>query len=218
MSADNLMSDAVTVPRSEMKFAIAQAIWEIDRNESAAARTLMVAAQNLLTAASTPVGGWEDISTHDGSRGSVLVWCAERRNTYTAIWRDDWDTYGEAGWFHFAGLADRIREVPTHWMPLPHPPSVSIDNGSRPQEAVPTEQADGAVVDLREALSGLLAFTGMFTPEQFATAMWGVHGDELVGVSEVANKFDKAQADAWTALSATPQPADGCSSNEGAGQ
>ena len=54
------MPDAVMVPRSEMKFAIAQAIWEIDRNESAAARTLMVAAQNLLTAASTPVGGWEE--------------------------------------------------------------------------------------------------------------------------------------------------------------
>jgi hypothetical protein len=57
------MSDSVMVPRAEMKFAIAQAIWEIDRNESTGARTLMVAAQNLLTAASTPVGGWEDISS-----------------------------------------------------------------------------------------------------------------------------------------------------------
>ena len=148
---------------------------------------------NAHLAASTPVGGWEG----DPYLATDLALVND------LIYQHGGDA-ALAGWVR---LCRRITAAP---------PSVST--GSRPREAVPTEQADGAVVDLREALSGLLAFTGMFTPEQFATAMWGVHGDELVGVSEVANKFDKAQADAWTALSATPQPADGCSSNEGAGE
>lgn len=64
---------------------------------------------------------WQPIETHDGGRGAVLVWCAERRNTYTAIWRDD-EWRGDPGWFHFAGPADRLRETPTHWMPLPAAP------------------------------------------------------------------------------------------------
>lgn len=78
------------------------------------------------------------------------------------------------------------------------------DHGSSAEVADTHRDADGSVVALREALSGLLAFTGMFTPEQLADAMWCVHGDELVNTSEVANKFDKAQAAAWTALAHQP--------------
>jgi hypothetical protein len=49
------------------------------------------------------------------NRTSVLVWCPERRNKYTAYWAD-----GE--WTHFAGFFSFVEEEVTHWMPLPEPP------------------------------------------------------------------------------------------------
>lgn len=90
------MSDEVMVPRAEMKFAIAQAIWEIDRNESTAARTLMVAAQNLLTAASTPAGGREDIECPacDGSGKIVEAATTTGANQHSACQHDCEDCDG----------------------------------------------------------------------------------------------------------------------------
>lgn len=64
-----------------------------------------------------PEGGdaWQPIETapKDAGAGSILVYCAERRNTYVAIWWGD-------RWTHFGG--GTLYETPTHWMPLPAAP------------------------------------------------------------------------------------------------
>jgi len=46
---------------------------------------------------------------------SVLVWCPERRNTYTATWRVPF-------WEYFGGNGRQLEETVTHWMPKPEPP------------------------------------------------------------------------------------------------
>lgn len=64
---------------------------------------------------------WRDVATHDKSRRAVLVWCPRHLNIYEVCWRDD-EYLGDPGWFHFSGQGDRLRENPTHWMPLPPAP------------------------------------------------------------------------------------------------
>lgn len=66
---------------------------------------------------------WQPIATVPHQRGAILVWCAERRNTYTAIWTDN--GYEEPHWEHFGGGRNHLQEEPTHWMPLPAPPELS---------------------------------------------------------------------------------------------
>ena len=71
MSEDNLMSDAVMVPRvptDEMIAAGERAAWDDDN--SMPAISAMRKAWSAMLAASTHVGGWEDISTapKDGPR------------------------------------------------------------------------------------------------------------------------------------------------------
>jgi hypothetical protein len=104
-------------------------------------------------AASTPVGGWEDISTHDGSREPVLLWFPDFAPQGVVIGfykAPEPDCYYPGQWVddltNEPFEVDKGEVFPSLWMPLPPPPSVSIDKGSRPQEAVPTEQAGPAVV------------------------------------------------------------------------
>jgi hypothetical protein len=57
----------------------------------------------------------------DGLRRTrcLLVYCAERKNTYTATY--DYET---GGWYYFGGDGyDLIHQNVTHWMPLPSPPT-----------------------------------------------------------------------------------------------
>ncbi len=66
---------------------------------------------------------WQPIATAIKERGkSILVFCGERRNIYTACWWSDdgGETYG---WFLFGGKSIPITDPPTHWMPLPAPPN-----------------------------------------------------------------------------------------------
>ena len=91
-------------------------------------------------AASTPVGGWEDIST------APKRWLVERTGTNGVIC---WSAYE-----HELQARNVAKEEAPSWASItvtplyaaPPPPSVSIDKGSRPQEAVPTEGHDAAVV------------------------------------------------------------------------
>jgi len=77
----------------------------------------------------------------------------------------------------------------------PPPPSVSIDNGSRPQEAVPTEQAGWPVLADRERLAFLIRCS---------------IGECIIGPSQAYNAAD------FIISEGRDEPADGCSSNEGA--
>jgi hypothetical protein len=47
---------------------------------------------------------------------SVLVWCPERKNKYTACWV-------APKWRHFGGISfEELHEDVTHWRPTPEPP------------------------------------------------------------------------------------------------
>lgn len=49
---------------------------------------------------------------------SVLVWCPERMNTYTASYRPD------GTWNHFGGYSSTpVADLPSHWMEVPSPPT-----------------------------------------------------------------------------------------------
>ena len=99
-----------------------------------------------MLAASTPVGGWEDISTAPVIHGcEVDLWLETGERISDAR---GFQHNGVIVWHRLSddGLHERIRAKATHWMFTPPPPSVSTDNGSRPQEAVPTEQAAPTVV------------------------------------------------------------------------
>ena len=156
----------------------------------------------------------------------------------------------------------------THWSPempssAPPPPSVSIDNGSRPQEAVPSEQAALPVLALLDQISALctafndqihdaedtlgqinqLAYAGIaaLRPDTVRKGigdlavidlqtirMWLEGLADCTDMNEVcadggvtvgmAYQQDAREFSARIArmLPTTPQPADGCSSNEGA--
>lgn len=58
---------------------------------------------------------WQPIETAPKTTKSILVFCSARRNQYTANYRD-----GE--WQHFGGYG-ALEETPTHWQPLPLPPT-----------------------------------------------------------------------------------------------
>jgi len=60
---------------------------------------------------------WQPIETAPKTGRSRLVWTPRYRNTYLVVWRDE-------GWEFFGGPG-RLNELdqPTHWMPLPDPPS-----------------------------------------------------------------------------------------------
>jgi len=218
----NLMSDAVMPP--EVEYEVWQGgDWVAGSNDRADAEHYLtiygqdgpVEAKTSFTyrvegftdehalAASTPVGGWEDISTAPKDGTNILM--AAAPSGPAIHWRygvgsfSAWPTETVGGpllWDWPWG------NQPTHWQPIvaPPPPSVSIDNGSRPQEAVPTEGHDAAVLaDLSAALK----------------AVEYVPGDHPV-VPIKHDAFVKAVR-AIVEKHATPQPADGCSSNEGAG-
>jgi hypothetical protein len=65
-------------------------------------------------------GGWISVKERYPENSiSVLVWCPERQNKYTACWIDG----AERHWRHFGGTswAEVVEEV-THWQPTPVPP------------------------------------------------------------------------------------------------
>lgn len=154
------MSDAVMVPRERLIEIIGGEVCVMaDHGDSIDPSSVEDAADAILKAfaASTPVGGWEDISTHDGSREPVLLWFPDFAPQGVVIGfykAPEPDCYYPGQWVddltNEPFEVDKGEVFPSLWMPLPPPPSVSIDNGPRPQEAVPTEQAGRAVVALTQ--------------------------------------------------------------------
>lgn len=129
------MSDAVMVPREPTEAMIEAGVLAHGRSvgfpETNGER--MIRAYAAMLAASTPVGGWEDVI---GTGFFLLERLADFENSITT----DEDAREFDG--HIAPAIARFRSAVARY--APPPPSVST--GSRPQEAVPTEQAAGAVV------------------------------------------------------------------------
>lgn len=66
---------------------------------------------------------WQPIETAPHDNAAKLVWCPERQNTYIAVWQIGIYEDFEPGWGHFGTSGEWLRETPTHWMPLPEPPT-----------------------------------------------------------------------------------------------
>lgn len=64
---------------------------------------------------------WQPIETAPKASKAILVYCADRKNTYTATWARDKEFPWSGKWKHFPG--GFIDEAPTHWMPLPDDPA-----------------------------------------------------------------------------------------------
>jgi hypothetical protein len=214
MSADNLMSDAVMPRAGEVRVMENGMVCRFIESEFEGEKWEVLGA--LYTGPATPVVGWEDIGTAPKDGANILAWgyLHDDGGPYEAdgrsfmgetphemivyfsaehsIWRDR--SHGGS----YAGL--------THWMRLPPPPSVST--GSRPQEAVPTEQADGSVL----------------VPIGWMQGVWNMGSDALKRLPRDPQGALVSLTGAMMALHAVmptqpiPQPAEGCSSNEGAGQ
>ena len=185
-----------------------------------------------IVAASTPVGGWEPVAWRWRYKGTNWVYGND-----LPVWAS----------------SDDCDEVIEPLYAAPTPPSVSIDNGSRPQEAVPTAQAEPAVVVWRspdevpsvkagEYAYRIVAVRRAHNGEVYsfgacylnAVSLWFEDGNEsreITGWNSEEGGDEPIYAPllrdgddlvGWCEYpihsAATSQPADGCSSNEGAGE
>jgi len=64
---------------------------------------------------------WLPIETAPKTSKAILVYCADRKNVYTASWGKVGGFLQADGWRHFGG-GDMV-ETPTHWRPLPAAPA-----------------------------------------------------------------------------------------------
>ena len=205
------MSDAVMVPRAWLEAfrrdtdptePVADnggTVWDMFCHEAAA-----------MLAASPSVGGWGDISTAPKDGTNIDLWCRDVKTGESYRFPDSYWCRDRQQWHGCDEYIWPEADVPTHWMPLPPPPPVST--GSRPQEAVPTEQAGPAVVSGwdREICTGCTS--SLSIADIKARGIVSCCPDRhMVRIGDLV--------DAYTARPPriTPQPAEGCSSNEGAG-
>ena len=63
---------------------------------------------------------WQPIETAPKTLKSILVYCAERKNIYTASWVRNAEYPSSGKWHHFPG--GPLKEIPTHWMLIPEAP------------------------------------------------------------------------------------------------
>lgn len=65
---------------------------------------------------------WRGIKTAPKATKAIMVFCADRVNTYIVTWgQSDFYEDRRECWKHFGGHRD-LDEVPTHWRPLPANP------------------------------------------------------------------------------------------------
>ncbi len=65
---------------------------------------------------------WQPIATAPRDTKSRLVWCPDNRCTFNVSWLEDPPC---SGWIIFGGNGAYLREEPTHWMPVPDPPTTA---------------------------------------------------------------------------------------------
>lgn len=68
---------------------------------------------------------WQPIETAPKTSKSIMVYCADRKNTYIVNWGKCNGFLGKDCWKIFGGSSDLSYEEPTHWQPLPEPPKES---------------------------------------------------------------------------------------------
>lgn len=73
--------------------------------------------------------GWQPIETAPKTSKAILVYCAERKNIYTANYGKVGGFLQADGWRHFGNGGD-MTEAPTHWQPLPPPPGIVGKEGA----------------------------------------------------------------------------------------
>ena len=217
MSGSEVYSSPLKVGRAILE---AHGQWETENNQRGGQdlwgeQHVILLGQAAMLAASTPVGGWEDVA---GTGAFLLDRLADFERTVESESGDasvnDW--HG-----HVVPAISRFRSA----LSAPPPPSVSIDNGSRPQEAVPTGETARALANLDPA-----DFRRRYNEcREWSGSAW------LAGEKITADERKRLQSEMYSwmcrtgnwfdwwadmaeavAQEATPQPADGCSSNEGA--
>ena len=239
------MSDAVMVPRALVTFLLGETdldgYWFGDTKPGPGGRRAAFWWREGIRkalAASTPVGGWEDISTAPKDGTNIDLWCRDVKTGESYHFPDSYWCRDRQQWHGCDEYIWPEVDVPTHWRPLPPPPSVSTDNGPRPQEAVPTCDAKPAVVahsTYLSAVAGRMAFRDAYRrclpvvqAAEALAAKWTREGQKVdsddfyAAINDVWEAVAKRNGDPLAkddgAYAATPQPADGCSSNEGAGK
>ena len=76
---------------------------------------------------------WQPIETAPKTSSSILVWVPENKCTFCVTWIGPQETCESGGWSIFGGgwricsTRDMVQR-PSHWMPLPEPPTQ--ENGS----------------------------------------------------------------------------------------
>ena len=150
-------------------------------------------------AASTPVGGWEEPDEQD-----VL-------DTISDAIGDSMDL----DWTYSIGAKAIIEAFKREGWTIAAPPPPSVSTGSRPQEAVPTEQTVPAVVAMYVPMPLDADGNGPAGPDDIVRVEHQVWDAETCGTLCTAPDEGVAR---WivSLINTTPQPADGCSSNEGA--
>jgi hypothetical protein len=232
MSADNLMSDAImkTMGGGDVIALVDPSRWDFP----AAPQLAYANGHADALAASTPVGGWEDMV--------VVGWQRRMRNTEVAAdhpW-SQWSTWKECSesqreeCLSSGGRLSGFPELRTEVRPVyaPLPPSVSTegeDQGSNRKGDLPTGQAEPAVVDdrLHDAIRQLRQHMTTIQAAKIASAAGHPQGmgpiwNLVNALPAIVRQLDAAELDIEAAFEryedVTPQPAEGCSSNEGAGQ
>lgn len=70
---------------------------------------------------------WQLISTAPRDRKAYLVWCPGNLCTFCVTW----DEEAPPRWRYFGG-GGILWQIPTHWQPLPEPPTIAAPAAQKP--------------------------------------------------------------------------------------
>lgn len=99
---------------------------DLNDHDAAAIRQIGLGPDNAGPTVAPLEGGemseWTPIESAPKTRKAILVYCPDLKNAYEVFWLDVPGYPDEGYWCHFCGTHCELREIPSHWMPLPEPP------------------------------------------------------------------------------------------------